>query len=65
MAHPLPNENDQMSSKSHLQPDGSVFPPVTPDPPPPPGYADPLSDAEALDDLAFVEPADGVDETRQ
>ena len=25
-----------------LQPDGTVFPPVTPDPPPPPGYVDPL-----------------------
>lgn len=47
-----------MSSTSHLQPDGSVFPPVTPDPPPPPGYADPLTEAAALDDLAFVEPAD-------
>lgn len=25
-----------------LQPDGTVFPPVTPDPPAPPGYVDPL-----------------------
>ncbi|WP_256795698.1 hypothetical protein [Terrabacter sp. Ter38] len=26
--------------ESHLQSDGSVFPPVTPDPPPPPGHAE-------------------------
>jgi hypothetical protein len=26
---------------SHLRPDGSTFPPVTPDPPPPPGYEPP------------------------
>ena len=26
---------------SHLQPDGTVFPPVTPDPPAPPGYEPP------------------------
>ena len=26
------------SSSSHLQPDGTSFPPVTPDPPYPPGY---------------------------
>lgn len=32
---------------SRLQPDGTTFPPVTPDPPPPPGYVDPL---EALED---------------
>lgn len=30
-----------------LLPDGSTFPPVTPDPPPPPGYVSPL---EALED---------------
>lgn len=33
---------------SHLRPDGTTWPPVTPDPPPPPGYVDPL---EALDDV--------------
>ena len=26
--------------ESHLQSDGSVFPPVTPDPPPPPGQVE-------------------------
>jgi hypothetical protein len=31
---------------SHLRPDGTVFPPVTPDPPPPPGYVDPLSEVD-------------------
>ena len=30
------------SNTTHLQPDGTVFPPVTPDPPPPPGYESPL-----------------------
>ena len=32
--------------ESHLQPDGTTFPPVTPDPPPPPGYVDPLAELE-------------------
>jgi hypothetical protein len=32
---------------SHLRPDGTTWPPVTPDPPPPPGYVDPNP---ALDD---------------
>jgi len=27
---------------SHLRPDGTVFPPVTPDPPTPPGYVSPV-----------------------
>ena len=31
---------------SRLQPDGTTFPPVTPDPPPPPGYVDPLEGLE-------------------
>jgi len=34
--------------RSHLQADGSTFPPVTPDPPPPPGWVDPLESAELL-----------------
>jgi hypothetical protein len=29
------------SSSSHLRPDGTTFPPVTPDPPAPPGYEEP------------------------
>ena len=33
---------------SHLQPDGTTFPPLTPDPPPPPGYIDPLQELEHL-----------------
>lgn len=32
--------------------DGSVFPPVTPDPPAPPGYRSPLADSPALANLA-------------
>lgn len=39
---------------SHLQPDGTTFPPVTPDPPPPPGYVDPLLAMGA--DLLLEEP---------
>ncbi|KRC88294.1 hypothetical protein ASE25_15775 [Terrabacter sp. Root85] len=31
---------DVTPHESHLQSDGSVFPPVTPDPPPPPGQAE-------------------------
>ena len=44
---PVPSET------SHLQPDGTVFPPVTPDPPAPPGYVSPVDGAlevEQLDD---------------
>jgi len=32
------------SAQSHLRPDGTVWPPVTPDPPAPPGYHDPIED---------------------
>ena len=31
---------------SHLRPDGTTFPPVTSDPPPPPGYVDVLAELE-------------------
>lgn len=31
---------------SRLRPDGTTFPPVTPDPPAPPGYVDPLERLE-------------------
>jgi hypothetical protein len=50
--------------KSHLRPDGTTWPPVTPDPPPPPGYVDPIPDldealARAQDTEADAEePAD-------
>jgi hypothetical protein len=40
-----------MSTTSNLQPDGTTFPPVTPDPPPPPGYVDPFADDEETEDL--------------
>jgi hypothetical protein len=51
--------------RSHLRPDGTTWPPVTPDPPPPPGYVDPIPALEAAlrrptEDLPDVEePADG------
>ena len=32
--------------RSHLRPDGTTWPPVTPDPPPPPGYVDPIAELE-------------------
>ena len=32
--------------RSHLRPDGSTWPPVTPDPPPPPGYVDPVAELD-------------------
>jgi hypothetical protein len=35
-ADPVPSET------TRLRPDGSVFPPVTPDPPTPPGYVSPV-----------------------
>jgi hypothetical protein len=38
------------SNTSHLRADGTTFPPVTPDPPNPPGYASPLGDS-VLDEL--------------
>ena len=32
---------------SRLRSDGTTFPPVTPDPPPPPGYVDPVAELDA------------------
>jgi hypothetical protein len=37
-AHTVP----QATRTAHLQPDGTVFPPLTPDPPAPPGYVSPV-----------------------
>lgn len=42
--------------KSHLQSDGSVFPPVTPDPPPSPGQAE-----VKVPDMVPVASPDGPD----
>jgi hypothetical protein len=51
--------------ESRLRPDGTIFPPVTPDPPPPPGYVDPIADLEAaLGDLRDDEP-DGEGGTQE
>ena len=41
---------------SQLLPDGGTFPPVTPDPPPPPGWVDPLG---GLHDALGPEPTRG------
>ena len=35
-------------ASSNLLPDGTTFPPVTPDPPAPPGYVDPIPELEAV-----------------
>ena len=47
---PLPSEAEQQTESQadlpRLLPDGSAWPPVTPDPPPPPGYVDPLPTLE-------------------
>jgi hypothetical protein len=37
---------------SNLRPDGTTWPPVTPDPPPPPGYVDPIPQLDAALDSA-------------
>jgi hypothetical protein len=55
--------NDVTPHESHLQNDGSVFPPVTPDPPPPPGQAE-----IKVPDIVPVSTPDGPDrasDTRQ
>lgn len=42
--------------RSHLRADGTTWPPVTPDPPPPPGYVDPIPELEAaLDESVALE----------
>jgi hypothetical protein len=47
---PHPSEGEQPTQPQadlpRLLPDGSAWPPVTPDPPPPPGYVDPLPTLE-------------------
>ena len=44
---------------SHLRADGTTFPPVTPDPPPPPGYEEPV----LLDCGAVEQPESEADQT--
>jgi hypothetical protein len=40
---------------TNLRPDGTVVPPVTPEPPPPPGYEDPLA-GSGLEDAGAEQP---------
>lgn len=48
---------------SHLRPDGTTWPPVTPDPPPPPGYVDPIPQLDAaVDEMLAGEPVEGTSE---
>jgi hypothetical protein len=47
------------SQTTHLQPDGTVFPPVTPDPPAPPGYVSPVEGIPDVEEL--VREADRTD----
>jgi hypothetical protein len=44
-----PHPEPVPSNSTHLQPDGTVFPPVTPDTPPPPGYRSPLDEFPDVD----------------
>jgi hypothetical protein len=39
----------QATGTAHLQLDGTVFPPVTPDPPAPPGYVSPVEGNPGLE----------------
>lgn len=47
-SHPKPHQ-------SQLRPDGTTFPPVTPDPPPPPGWVDPFTDLDGHSEPAGPE----------
>ena len=38
-----PRSSHLKPHQSQLRPDGTTFPPVTPDPPPPPGWVDPFA----------------------
>ena len=49
--HPLDAEEP-----SRLRPDGTVFPPVTPDPPAPPGYVSPVEASPILDSPILQKP---------
>ena len=44
--------------ESHLRPDGTIFPPVTPDPPLPPGYEPPPDVNPTIAEPAEDEPED-------
>lgn len=44
---------------SHLREDGTVWPPVTPDPPMPPGYRDPLAQPVQEPEPTSDDPAGG------
>lgn len=53
-SHPKPHQ-------SQLRPDGTTFPPVTPDPPPPPGWVEPFTDLERHGERARPEDGDRGD----
>lgn len=44
-----PSEVAAPGSTPHLLSDGALFPPVTPDPPPPPGYVDPIPEPAGME----------------
>jgi hypothetical protein len=55
-------ETTMNPTTSNLRPDGTTFPPVTPDPPPPPGYVDPIPVLEAaLEGASAEDEAEGDD----
>ena len=51
--------------ESRLRPDGTTFPPVTPDPPPPPGYVDPIAELDAALEAPADDGSDGEGGTQE
>jgi hypothetical protein len=51
--------------ESRLRPDGTTFPPVTPDPPPPPGYVDPIAELDAALENPSDDEAEDLEATDQ
>jgi hypothetical protein len=59
-----PRSSHLKPHKSQLRPDGTTFPPVTPDPPPPPGWLDPLGDLERHSQSTWPEDGQSDDALR-
>lgn len=54
-----PGEVTAPESTTHVLSDGALFPPVTPDPPPPPGYVDPIPETAGTEPVVAADP-DGL-----
>ena len=59
-----PRSSHLKPHQSQLRPDGTTFPPVTPDPPAPPGWVDPLAGLERHSRSTRPEDAQGDDAPR-